>query len=208
MLAIVITVVVVFLLLSASELLFRNNKMTNEQGRKLVHILVGVYVAFWPTYLSFSQILLIGIAFLVVVSLSYKHTVFTSIHHVDRKTYGEICFALAIISLALIAKSDWVFTTAMLVMALADGLAALVGRNFGKTNTYMVFKQPKSLIGTLTFILTSYVTLVVCKHFGNLNDNHLRLLAISFVAAGLENLAVYGLDDLVVPLAIALILNH
>ena len=52
----VLAIFVVLLILVFAEYLSRFKGVHSELTRKLVHILVGAYVAFWPFFLSLSLI--------------------------------------------------------------------------------------------------------------------------------------------------------
>ena len=52
----IVAIVVVFLILIFAEYLSRYKGVHSELTRKLVHILVGMFVAFWPLFLSWQQI--------------------------------------------------------------------------------------------------------------------------------------------------------
>src|SRR6185369_5441559 len=116
-------VAVVFLILVLAEYLSRYKGVHSELTRKFVHILVGVFVAFWPFFLSWRQIQALSIALLVVVLISIKLQIFNAVHAVSRNTMGEVMFALVIGLLAFISTDRWVFVASMLYLSLADGLA-------------------------------------------------------------------------------------
>ena len=91
----------------------------------------------------------------------------------------------------------------VLVMAFGDGLAGLIGRAVQSPNwTFM--DQRKSLIGTTTMALTSAVVLVVLVLITQSPLAPLRLLAVCTLAVGLEQMSVWGIDNLSVPLGVAL----
>ncbi len=107
------TVLVVFLLLLIGELWWRKQRLNNEFTRKFVHITVGTFVAFWPFFLSWQEIRLLSVAFLVVVGLSKYLRVFRAIHTVQRPTWGELFFALAVGAITFITHDKWIYATAL-----------------------------------------------------------------------------------------------
>lgn len=203
----VLTVLVVFALLIVSEMWWRIRRPHDEFSRKFIHITVGSFVAFWPLFLSWNQIIALSAAFIVVVTASQYFGIFKAIHAVERPTWGEICFAAAVGILALITKDAAIYMAAVLHMSVADGLAALVGTAYGKSNSYKVFGHRKSIAGTLTFmgvslaILISYATVVPVAPLP------VFLVGLAALAAALENFAVRGLDNLFVPLLVAAVLS-
>lgn len=199
-----LSVIFILILLVASELWWRMQEVHGEFSRKFVHITVGSFVAFWPYFLTSKQIMLLSVAFLVSVAVSKYFRIFQAIHSVQRPTLGEFWFALVVGMLAFISNHPHVYTAALLVMALADGLAAVVGTRFGQGQRYAVFGSPKSVVGTSVFLAT---TCLILYGYVAATPGAMALTLILPIAAGatiLENVAVFrGLDNLVVPLFIA-----
>ncbi len=92
---------------------------------------------------------------------------------------------------------------ALLQMSLADGLAAIVGVRYGGSNSYAVFKHPKSLVGSLTFLVISVGILIGYKHYAQVQLMTAAIAALSVGATLIENCGIAGLDNLLVPLAVA-----
>ena len=204
--AFILSIVIVFLLLVGSELYWRKRGLHDEFSRKLIHITVGSYVAFWPYMLSARQIQLLSAAFLVIVAISKYFNLFSVIHSVQRPTWGELWFALVVGLLSFTLHHPHIYTAALLEMSLADGMAAVIGTRYGKRLRYSVFGSAKSLEGTLTFFVISCLILS-----GYALASHMMLVAyliipISLGATLLENVAVRGSDNLVVPLYMAVVL--
>jgi len=203
MIAPLLAVTAVFILLIFSEYLWRKKILSSEITRKLIHIVVGVFVAFWPLFMSWLSIELISIAFIVVVLISLKTKLFKSIHSVDRSTWGELLFAVAIGLLSLTVHTRWIFAAAMLHLSLADGLAAIFGSHFGHGLRYQIFGDPKSVVGSLTFLIVSTLILVfVGVEWGQASWSIVAWLPLLTTAT--ENIAVHGTDNLFVPLIVAL----
>ena len=205
--ALLLAVFVVFVLLLASELWWRARRPHDEFSRKFVHITVGSFVAFWPFFLSWQQVRLLGVAFVFGVVVSKYFKVFTAIHAVERPTYGEVCFALSVVALTFITHDKAVFAAAALHMGLADGLAAIGGTIWGKSNSYKILGHTKSLVGSATFMLCSLLILIGYATIQTHSINPVLLVGLALVATGLENIAVYGLDNLAVPVVLALALQ-
>ena len=206
MISMMLAVVAVFIILVSCELWWQKHENDDEFSRKTVHITIGSFVAFWPFFLSWGQIELLSVAFLLVVSASKYLNLFEAIHSVQRPTWGELFFAAAVGIVALVTQDQWVYTASLLQMSLADGLAAIVGTRFGGRYKYIVFGHPKSVAGTLTFIVVSLtILLVLSSHLG---PSIAVIVGISLLASLIENVGVKGSDNLLVPLVVALILTH
>jgi phytol kinase len=209
MIEVISSLAVVFGLLVISEILWSKKELKGEFGRKFVHITVGTFVAFWPFYMSFKTIQLISIAFLVVVLASRYLKVFKAIHAVNRQSWGDVMFAIAVGLTALLAKNEWVFMAAILHLSLADGLAAIVGTRLGKGNKYKVLGQQKSWIGTLTFLTVSVIIVTVTLLLGTDTTNLMLVgIGLPLAATALENIGIYGLDNVLIPVLVTLVLNR
>lgn len=200
-------VIITFIILLINELLWRRQKVHHEFSRKFVHIIVGSFIAFWPFIITYNQIRFLSITFIAVIIISKKFNIFRAIHSVERSTQGEFYFALAVGLMTYIAPNHWIYTISLLFMSLADGLAAVIGVRYGRTNQYLIFGQVKSVAGTLTFLIVSLLVLVM-YHF-NMGVNVFKPLyfAIICLATAIENVGLYGTDNLLVPLSTGLLLR-
>ena len=208
MIQLMYAVAVTFLLLVLSEVIWRRTDIHHELARKIVHMSVGTFVAFWPFFLSWNQIRLLSLAFVVVVLISQYLNIFRAIHGVDRPTWGEILFALATGLVTYITRDPYVYAAAILQMSLADGMAAVVGTALGKTDRYRVFGQYKSLAGSAAFLIVSYGVLVWFARASATPLTNVQLGFFAIVATLIENVSVRGLDNIVLPVFISLFLSH
>lgn len=203
-----LTVLAVFLFLLASEFWWRRHIKHSEFSRKAVHITVGSFVALWPFYLDWNQIRLLSVGFLVVVGISKYFRLFRAIHSVQRPTMGELYFALAAGAVTYMTHNKWIYMTSLLQMSLADGFAAVMGVRYGR-QSYLVFGHRKSLIGTVTFFVTSWLILAAYTLLTPAHLGPVFMVGAAALAAIVENLAVAGLDNLLVPVMVAwLLVSH
>jgi phytol kinase len=202
----ILTVIVVAVLLGGSELWWRKTKVHDEFSRKFIHITVGSFAAFWPFYLSWDEVRLLSVAFLVGVAVSKYFNIFKAIHSVQRPTLGELFFAVSAGTLSLITQDKWIFAAALLQMSLADGLAAVMGTAYGKKR-YLVFGHTKSYVGTLTFFICSSVILYGYTALAHVHLSVVSAVTLAALATMLENVGVQGSDNLLVPIAVALVLR-
>ncbi len=210
MIAGLISVGIVFVLLLLAEQIKKQERLNPEIARKFVHITVGSFVATWPFFMTSQTIYLICAAFLAVVIITRIGGLFPSIHKVRRKTWGDVMFPVGIAGTLWIANDPWIFTAAILHLSLADGLAALVGEKYGKTNAYKILGYKKTLAGNLAFFIvsaaiTSWLIWFEPGSFAVIPTS--LLLLIPFVATTIESLAVRGSDNIFVPILLALLLN-
>jgi len=205
--ALILTILAVFLILLGSEWWWRKRITHSEFSRKFVHITIGSFVAFWPFFLSWNEIRLLSVSFVIIIGLSKYFHVFRAIHSVQRPTLGELYFALAVGLLTYVTQNEWIYMAALLQMSLADGFAAVSGVRFGK-QSYLMFSHRKTLVGSLTFFVTSLVILIGYAHFADVHLGLIFVLGAAALATVIENFAVAGLDNLLVPLVVGLLLVH
>lgn len=198
-------------ILLASEFLWSTNIFKKaETPRKIVHILTGIYIAFWPLIMSFAWIQALSLLLFLAVFASKKYHIFRSVHSVNRPTYGELLFPLGVLVAATFAQSGWVYMVAVLHLSIADGLAALVGVHYGSKYGYKVFGQPKTYIGTGVFYVTSLVLIAATMLIdpASYGENVLLVMFLLPLATTfIENIAIYGTDNLLVPVVVIAILG-
>lgn len=189
------------------EYLWLSKKIGAEDARKIMHIFGGVNAAFWPLYMSWDEIrLLIVISILAIVVLRFGK-IAKSFFAVGRKSIGDLLGPLTIGVLAFISPPTVLFVLIVLHIALADGLAAVVGTRYGKSNAYSVLGHKKSVVGTLTFVATSMLIVLGVYIIGGFTGS-VSVLAVYFIpliVAGIENIGVYGLDNTLVAVAVGML---
>lgn len=205
--AIILTLAIIFFLLCANEIWWHFRKKHNELSRKFIHITVGVFAAFWPFYLSFNAIKFLAVLGVAVLIFSKNFNILKTIHNVKRTTWGEVYSAISVGLLAFLTNNKWIYAASLLQLALADGLAAVVGTTYGKNTQYKVFGHTKSLAGSLTFFVTSFFILVIFQIAGQLSNNVEYLGLTSLIATVIESIGIKGVDNLVVPVVVLLMIR-
>ncbi|HSX42674.1 MAG TPA: hypothetical protein VLF59_01160 [Candidatus Saccharimonadales bacterium] len=206
--ALILSLLAICAVLLASEFGWRKHWLNNEFGRKFVHITVGSFVAFWPFFLSWNQIRLVSLAFLVVVFISDRFKLFHAMHSVQRPTYGEAFFAITVGLLTFLTHTKAVYAAALLQMSLADGFAAVVGTRLGRENKYHLLGHTKSVAGTTTFIAVSLAVFIGYSIWSVAGLGVPIIVFGALAAAILENIAPFGLDNITVPVFVALLLRY
>jgi dolichol kinase len=177
----------------------------DEVLRKLVHIGSGLIVAALPFFLSFRTIAALGVVFVVAMAISRRLRILTSVHDAGRATYGELFFPLGIVVLAAIHPSRREFVYAALVLALADGFAALVGSASRRGR----LSWGKSIPGSAAFFLISSAIGTGTLAATGVEPGMAVATAL-FAAAALtlvESTLRLGLDNLVLPPCAALVIG-
>lgn len=198
-------------ILGISEILWQKKILKGENQRKFVHIAGGCFAAFWPWLISWRAIQVLGVVLLAGV-LANRYRKFS--HFQDgtrRESYGDIFSALAIVACASLTTEPVFFAIAILHLALADGLAAVVGTGYGKKWRYKVFGHTKTVIGSMTFWFVSLCIIGCGVLFASdilaYTNYALLLVALPPILATLENLAILGSDNIVIPVAVIFTLN-
>ena len=207
-LAIQITAVAVWLglVFLASEILHRF-KQDPELVRKVVHIGTGhvLLIAWWlqiPTWLCVSA----GVTFTAIALASHHTNILPMLNDVGRKTYGVFYYALSITILVglLWDHHPQYAVIGVMVMSWGDGMAALVGKRFGK-HTFIYMGNKRSLEGSLAMFVTSLI--VMLGIFASCHSLSARdvgvAIPVAAIAAMLEAFSPGGTDNLSVPLASA-----
>lgn len=188
------------------EFLRINKMVSNETSRKTLHIAHGLVVVAWVFVATLSFIVMAEILFLALVLLARYMGFMQPMRDVDRKSWGEIYFALGVIAAALLAPTTEIFIAAILHLALADALASLVGRRF-KRGVYFIFGHRKTVAGTTVFFITSCMIIFGLMRYGTDVYAPAMLLLIPVISALAENFSPYGSDNLTVTLAVLGILS-
>jgi dolichol kinase len=203
MLEIALCLLGVFILLVATQELFWKKYLQGEYLRKFLHITVGCFVAIWPWLISWQAIQFISLAMLIGVLVNHRFKI-VKFNHIKRKTYGDILFAAVILAASIITTNKVFFALAILQMSLADGFAAVIGEKYGRPWRYKIFNQTKTVLGSMTFWFVSLCVLAAGALFAHdvisFKNYVLVLILLPPLLTYLENISVYGTDNLVVPI--------
>lgn len=188
--------------------LHRFAKAEPELVRKVVHIGTGNVILFaWLLDMPASVGITASIVASAVTLLSYIFPILPGINSVGRRSFGTFFYAA---SIGILIAWFWPLpqpqypAIGILIMAWGDGLAALIGKRFGK-HKYKLLGSEKSWEGSLTMTLVSYLvsSLILFCVQGNLWQTWVVSLAVAIVATGLEAFSFFGIDNLTVPVGSA-----
>jgi len=178
-----------------------------ELSRKIVHIGTGAVVPLaWFFEIPFVVALPVAAVISVVTTINHQWRFIPAIEDVDRNSYGTIAYGIAITTLLLLfwpARADAV-SAGVLVMALGDGLAGLIGRNVASPK-WVLFGQTKSSVGTMTMAVVSGLVLIGLARWSGADLSLPAALGMVAMATGLEQLSWSGLDNLSVPLSVGVL---
>ncbi len=125
------------------------------------------------------------------------------LHGISRRSAGELYFPLSVVTLFLLSHDDTLFyVIPVLVLTLADAVAALVGLRYGLFR-YRTEEGYKSVEGSIAFFIVAFlavhVPLLLFTDTGRL-ESLLLGTVIGLLVMMLEAVAWRGLDNLFVPL--------
>ena len=184
------------------------NGNSKEIVRKIIHIGIGPLIPI-AQFLKINQnsaLIFTGIVSLMVFT-NYNYKLFPTIEDVERKSYGTLfyCLSLFILIYLFWDKDPYALISGFFIMTFGDGLAGLIGKSFN-SKSWIFFKQKKSLYGTITMFLTSFI--VVCSiGYSQQNSLNLNYFTIAFIATLLEQFSILGIDNFIVPISSALFFN-
>lgn len=180
----------------------------SEFVRKVVHIGTGhiILLAWWmhiPVWVGVGA----SIFFSLVSILSYRLPLLPSINNIGRRSWGTCFYA---ISIGILVACFWPLglpqyaVLGILVMTWGDGLAGLIGRQYGR-HLYTLGGHQKSWEGTAVMAIVSAIVslLILIPTAGNDWPSWLSAMMIGLVAAGLESWSQLGIDNLTVPIGSA-----
>ena len=104
----------------------------------------------------------------------------------------------------MLFRSADAVSAGVLVMALGDGLAGLIGRNVASPK-WVLFGQNKSSVGTMTMAVVSGLVLISLARWSGADLSVPAALGMVAMATGLEQLSWSGLDNLSVPLSVGVL---
>ena len=177
-----------------------------ELSRKILHIGVGpVLPLAWGLSIPTQWAMPIAIAVTVFAFINHRWRFLPAVEDVERHSYGTVAYGLSITTLLILfwpSRADAV-CAGVLVMALGDGLAGLIGRSI-PSSRWTVLGQTKSVAGTLTMALVSTLVLVGLMLARGNPISWGIALGISAMATALEQISPAGVDNLSVPLLVGL----
>ncbi len=201
-------------MLVITEVVRRRTPIPAEWTRKTVHILAGVCVAFTPFVLdSMWPMVVIGSVFAVFNFFAIRFHLLPGLHNTGRQSWGTFYYPISFVLLTLLLWESHrvILVTAMLIMAIADALAAIIGKRFGHQRVLHNGLESKSLIGSLTLGVTSFgIVMFTFSVFKTTAGLSLIWMAgvVAVLAVALESVSLRGSDNLTLPLGSAFVMHY
>ena len=190
-----------------------------EVVRKLLHVGMGLAVLAFPWIFNevwpVLVVILLALVLLAAVRLlsGLKAQLGSVLGGVARKSLGEFYFAVSVAVLFVLSRGqpyeNILYGVPLLVLALADAVAALIGVAYGHIH-YVTVDGNKSAEGSMAFFLAAFfsvhVPLLLATDVGRA-ETLLIALIVGFLIMLFEAIAWRGLDNLFIPLVCFLMLK-
>ena len=198
-------------LIAAAELWSRLGGARPESSRKLVHVGGGLLCLTLPWLVSSPwSVLVLAAASTAVLALGRRGGRLRGLHRVERRTLGSEYYPLAVFLAFLVSEGRaWLFVCGILVLALADAGAALVGTRHGRYR-YSVEERDKSVEGSLAFLAVAFAAVTGPMLLMTGYAPALILVAalqVALLMTGLEAISLDGSDNVFVPVGVCVILS-
>jgi len=208
-----LTLVPVMGLLSRAK---SNNAVQAELRRKALHVSIGFMSLFLPLVLTETWLIIAACLLAFGWMLSVRHVAFIRsrfgrvLHDADRRSHGELYFTLSIGLLLFLATDEpLLYIAPILILSIADAVAALVGKAFpmGRLGGPA---RGKTLSGCAAFFLAAFV-ISVAAITAFLPIPLSAAISVAFIVASvtgaLEAVSTRGLDNLTVPIGAYVVLS-
>jgi len=199
------TIVIVGIVLALLEWTGKKLQMQPETIRKWIHIAVGHWVFLALAWMEHWYVAITPLLFFTLINWITLKRGTGRMNQVERISYGTVYYpmALALLVLFFFEQEPMALVAGSMVLAWGDGLAALVGKRFGKT-FYTRGKIRRSFEGSIAMFLASFLVLTVTFLF----YEEPTWLAVSYgfllanIAALIEAVSYRDTDNLLIPLTI------
>ena len=197
-------------LMVAAEIWARLGRHRSEWARKLSHVGGGLVCALFPFTIQSPWVVLgLSISYVLILSLGMRLSLFRSTFGARHNSIGVVLFPLSIfLSFYLTQGRAWLYLSAVLVLTIADALAALVGVGLGKIE-YITWGERRTLEGSLSFAFAAYPCLLLpIGIFGAASwaIASMASIVLCILCTVVEATSPRGTDNLSVPLTICVLL--
>lgn len=208
---------IIILSLGFMELIRKFFPLPGETMRKIIHVSVGILVisCIFLFDSRFPPVVLASF-FIVFNMMAIKFRFLNAIHGTTRKSYGTVFFPITFL---ILCYAYWnhppVIVAALSILTFSDTLAAVVGNRSKHAGKFILWRDSKTLAGSLTmyissFILISFITYFFSRITQDLNSMGLSsiLIIAAITSAGAtigEAISSRGSDNISAPLLTALL---
>ncbi|MEG2447527.1 MAG: DUF92 domain-containing protein [Bacilli bacterium] len=208
-LGLLVSVIYILAVLGLASFCYKKKKLTALESRKFAHIgLCNWWLIAWIFFDNYIFASILPAIFIIINYCNYRFNFIPGIEEkVEKKrTMGTVWYTISlfILSVLLFQHKSFLFigAIAILILGYGDGLAGLIGSIFGK---HKLGVNNKSVEGSLTvFIMSFIISVLLLQSFMTTNMTLVYGLYIAMFAMMVELYSPKGLDNLLLPLGVAL----
>lgn len=199
----------VAMMITGAELVRRLLNGSTEITRKSVHVVVGIMMACAPAvFHSGIPALLISVAAILLTFFAIRIGILDSLHDTSRTSYGTTFHPTGFFILVLLLWDSHpaILSISILILAIPDALAAVVGKHVSHPHYFFFTTDNKTAEGSFAMFLSSFVLFSIFLWWYNDAFFYpwyvIASVTALFVTAW-ELICSKGLDNLTVPLSAA-----
>ena len=206
---ILVSYIFIFLMIIGGKLF---EKIGKEASRKFIHIMLGNW---WLIAMYFFNNVwfaaFVPLTFVIINYISYKKDIIKVMEREEDKKdgLGTVYYACSLLILVIITfgvlNKPILGLVPIFVMAFGDGLAAIFGKLI-KSKKYKVYDTEKSIAGSLTMFIVSFIIITIYLIYINSPFWYLKGIIISLIITVLEAISIKGTDNITVPIATLIML--
>ena len=206
---ILVSYIFIFLMIIGGKLF---EKVGKEASRKFIHIMLGNW---WLIAMYFFNNVwfaaFVPLTFVIINYISYKKDIIKVMEREENKKdgLGTVYYACSLLILVIITfgvlNKPILGLVPIFVMAFGDGLAAIFGKLI-KSKKYKVYDTEKSIAGSLTMFIVSFIIISIYLVYINNPFWYLKGIIISLIITVLEAISIKGIDNITVPIATLIML--
>lgn len=200
-------------LFGSAELLYHVFKIQAEITRKYVHTVTGLLTMLFPLLIgNHWLVLLLCSSFLIILVASLYFKMLPSINAVQRVTRGSILYPIVVYGCYLLFYYYGelrFFYLPILILAICDPIAALVGKKW-PMGSYYLFGHSKTMSGSFGFFSSATImciAIMVGVEELNFSDAILISLIVALFTCAAEAVTHKGYDNLTIPASALLALT-
>lgn len=194
-LALVYLYVAVLLIISETVL-----KKYPRISRKFLHIMVGNIIFILPLFKTWWVITFLAAApFILLTFLMSPYSPIKAVRDKISESghgLGLVYYAISWTILALLFfDKPWIIAVGIAAMSYGDGMASLIGENFGKRK-YNLTGDTKSVEGSITMFSVLILALSIVLTYYAVPFSFIALAIVALIATILEAVTPKGLDNI------------
>ena len=184
-------------------LLILSEKVLNNYptfSRKFLHIMVGNVLFILPLFTS--QFIITFLVAAPFIFLTFLMSPYSPLKLDDRISssghgFGLVYYSISWTVLAFFFfDQPWIIAVGIAAMSYGDGMAALIGKKYGK-HKYNIFGDTKSFEGSIAMFLVLIATLAVVLAYYHVSVASLFIIpVVALVATIFEGITPKGLDNI------------